>query len=344
MKMAIKRGITKRMNLNKTQNTAYELIQSDARFLYSLMEVARTEKQFDSNYIMMCQPYIGVFTDGAEQWCRKVGLKGPQFNNSEKRYYTSLRQSHKLLERPYEEYARILTEKLKESDNYFYSIRGPFERLLGYYNVGTDLCNGYYCGNTLLCSAYLPFGYLGEPDAGIKIRDLSVIAGRIAAFFDCNQLPIYKYNKNNKVEYKDFHFYRNCPLKERTPLGLVLFSILCSINYITVFIDNLFVEEIPQKFKFAYLQYFYICDLIDEINRVKGLNLILSKSMKNRDLRNCFSHYGLGQYLKNEDIVSTDILKGLTIKAFQMEYYEAKDCIFSYLDQLRDQIQDLILL
>lgn len=41
---------------------------------------------------------------------------------------------------------------------------------------------------------------------------------------------------------------------------------LCSINYVIEFIDKYFIEEIPQKFKFAYLQYYYICDFIDELN------------------------------------------------------------------------------
>lgn len=47
-------------------------------------------------------------------------------------------------------------------------------------------------------------------------------------------------------------------------LGFVLFCILCNINYIIEFLDKYFVEEIPQKFKYAYLQYYYICDFIEE--------------------------------------------------------------------------------
>ena len=45
-------------------------------------------------------------------------------------------------------------------------------------------------------------------------------------------------------------------------LGFVLFCILCNINYTIEFLDKYFVEEIPQKFKYAYLQYYYICDFI----------------------------------------------------------------------------------
>ena len=58
------------------------------------------------------------------------------------------------LERTYVEFAGLLMEKLQESDRYFYNIRSIREKIFGYYNVGTDLCNGNYCGNTILCAAH----------------------------------------------------------------------------------------------------------------------------------------------------------------------------------------------
>ena len=60
--------------LNAVQKAAYELIQADARFLYTLMVIHQDAKNISSNYIMMSQPDIGVFADGAEQWCQKLGL------------------------------------------------------------------------------------------------------------------------------------------------------------------------------------------------------------------------------------------------------------------------------
>ena len=84
--------------LNDIQKAAYELIQADARFLYTLIVIRRKAKNISSNYLMMSQPYIGLFTDGAEQWCKKLGLGAPQFTDTEKAYYTTLRQGHKLYE------------------------------------------------------------------------------------------------------------------------------------------------------------------------------------------------------------------------------------------------------
>lgn len=122
--------------LNSVQRAAYELIQADARFLCTLTVIQRNAKNINSNYIMMSQPYIGLFTDGAEQWCQKLGLGAPQFTDTEKTYYTALRQSHKLYEMSYSDYLSALMMKFKASDDHFYKIRSLREKLFGYYNVG----------------------------------------------------------------------------------------------------------------------------------------------------------------------------------------------------------------
>ena len=61
--------------MNKVQQAAFDLIREDARFLYAITDIMRNAKNIDSNYICMSLPYIGLFADGAEQWCKKIGLK-----------------------------------------------------------------------------------------------------------------------------------------------------------------------------------------------------------------------------------------------------------------------------
>lgn len=330
--------------MNKIQTAAYELIQADARFLYTLTDILYNAKNINSNYIMMSQPYIGIFADGAEQWCKKVGLKAPSFNEIEKIYYTKLRQQHKLFEKSYDEYNALLMKKFNESDDYFYRIRRLREKILGYYNVGTDLCNEEFCGNTIICAMYNPIKTLGNENAGPWIKNMSVIAGELSAFFKCMDFPPYQYDDNNvNVKFEDYHFYKNCPLKMKTNLGFLLFSVLCSINYVIEFIDKYFSEEIPQKFKFAYLQYYYLCDFVKEINERNNTQFYLNDSLKNRDFRNCLAHYGLGQFLKENEIVETDIMKGLTDKAFNMDYFSAKECLYGYLHDLAEEIKRSIM-
>ncbi len=258
-------------------------------------------------------------------------------------YYTELRQSHKLFEKPYQEYADRLIKTLAESDKYFYSTRTLREKIVGYSNVGIDLCNGQYCGNTILCAMYCPWSLFGENNNGASLRRISVIAGRMADYFGCRAFRPFLYDdENNKIECKDYHFFKKCPLKEKTELDFVLFSILCSINYVTVFIENFFTEEIPQKFKFAYLQYYYLCDFVKDMNNYQGTKISIDKSLKNRELRNCLAHYGLGNYLEEKEIIRTDVLKGLTVKAFHLEYAEAKHQLFECLNRLGNCIQNAI--
>lgn len=329
--------------LNKLQKAGFELMQSDARFIYTFVDIFETAKNIDSNYMSMCLPYIGVFADGAEQWCKKVGLDAPRFNDEEKEFYVKLRQAHKLYELTYKDYEKLLLEKFHESDKYFSDNRKFIGRLIRYTNVGVDYFNDVVCGNTILCGMYLPFNVFGEEKVGPKIRNLSVVTGKIVSYICDKELVPFKYeDKNNVVTYKDYHFNKKCPIKLKNDLGFVLFSVLCSINYITEFIEKYFIEEIPQKFKLAYLQYYYLCDFIDGMNRENHTNFTTDKKLKNRNLRNCFAHYGLGQYMRESEIDDKDLLKGLTKKAFGLDYYSCKNELYGILDDLKKQIEEKI--
>lgn len=329
--------------LNTVQYAAYELIREDAMFIYALTNIMQNAKNIKSNFICMSLPYIGIFADGAEQWGKKVGAKTPQFNSTQKDFYSRLRQGHKLFEKSYDEYRSLLLSELSESDNYFYKTRSLIEKAVGYKNIGTDLCNNEFCGNTILCAMYLPIRALGNENAGSWIKNISVIAGELAGSFGCADLPVYNYNDSLNVHYKDYHLYNDSPLKMNNDTGFLLFSIICSINFVIEFIEHYFIDEIPQKFKFAYLQYFYLCDFVDELNNKLGTSYKLDKKLYNKGFRNCLAHYGLGQFIKTEEINNSDILKGLTVKAFNMDYYTAKTTLYEMLRNLVKQIKADIL-
>lgn len=193
----------------------------------------------------------------------------------------------------------------------------------------------------LLCGIYMPFkGF--DNSMGPKIRDMSVVAGKLASFFCLGKPYAYEYDHLCELSSPDYHFFNNCPLKLNNEVGFVLFSILCSINYCIVFVEKYITEEIPQKFKFCYLMYYYLCDFILDLNKETGLNLFLNSDLKKRELRNCLAHYGLGQYIKNSDIVQSDVLKGLTIKAFKKDYFEGKEELYKFMNELADQIKRII--
>ncbi len=200
---------------------------------------------------------------------------------------------------------------------------------------------GEIIGNTVLYNAYIPDLDLYKKQ-GIFIGSVSEICGRLISYSRATQLPIYEYNKSIFISDKDYNFYNKCPLTTKNNLCFVLFNILCSINYPIIFVEKCFIEEIPQKLKFAYLQYYYLCDFIEEINRYNSTKFYINNSLKNREFRNCLAHYGLGQYLKEDEIIEDDLLKGLTYKAFNKSYVDIKTEIYENLNNLAIQIKKYI--
>ena len=73
-----------------------------------------------------------------------------------------------------------------------------------------------------------------------------------------------------------------------------------------------------------------------------GTSLVINETLKDRQFRNCLAHYGLGQYMSEEDLQLSDPMKGLTLKAFNMDYFIAKEKLYLYLTELTDQIKRLI--
>lgn len=327
--------------LNLVQKSSFSLIQSDARFLYTLTNIQTNASNVDNNYILMALPYVGIFADGARQWCQKIGLWTPEFTNEEEQFYTDLRNGHKLFETTFIQFRDKLRGKFNESNNYFYRNRSLLEKLIGYNNVGADLYNGYFCGNTILCAMYIPIDVFNRGKSS-WIRDVSVVAGQLAAYFGCKDFPPYSYRTGEAATYKDYHFFNKSPLKNASFDSFCLFSILCSINYVTKFIEDFFIEEVIQKFKLAYLQYYYLCDLTKSINDHSNYILVMDRSLYSRSFRNCLAHYGLGQFMLENDIISDDPLKGLTMKAFGKDYHSIKKQLYGCLNGLVDQISSII--
>ena len=329
------------MGLNKVQQAAKELIKSDAQFIQSLFLIHKEDKRMRNNYITMFLPYLGLFTDGSEQWARKLDIVAHTFTGEEKEYYKTMRLGIKIFDSDYNEFNDQLKKRFKESDDYFGSKHNFWDMLRGFYfNIGVDTYNGKYCGNTLLCSLYTPFYKIGEMN-GDKIRKLSEVAGKLTVDFNSKVKKI-KHKDLSKLTYKDFHFNKSKFIKLDNYDGLILFSILCVINYVIEFINVFFVDEIPQKLKYAYIIYYYLCVFLHDLNEKSNLNIMIDKSLYNPKFRNCLAHYGLGQFINESELINNDLLKGLTQKAFNLDYEETKKKIYSILRDVVSQIESII--
>ncbi|MGL5561499.1 MAG: hypothetical protein ACRDCN_02600 [Tannerellaceae bacterium] len=326
--------------LNNVQKAALELIRSDAQYIYTLVELMKSNSKIDSNYISMSLPYIGVFAHGSEQLVRKVGLNPPIFNQEEKAFYEQLRLSHKLFDKKYPELKKELLNNLRNSDNYYYANRNLIAKLLGYNNYGVDVIDNTECGNTILCAVYNPLMDFNK-DCGHQIRKMSEVTGKLASFY-YSDLAIPLTIDTRKIIYtRDYHFNKNTPLKDKSDDAFVLFSILCNINFCIYFMENTFIEDTCLKFKFAYLQYYYLCSLIPSMNEHTNYVLTIDENIKNTSLRNCIAHYGLGQVISEKEL-NNDPLKGITIKTLGLTYEDSKKQLFSILKDIERQITTII--
>jgi len=327
------------IQLNLIQEKAYKLIQTDARFIYSIIANPKKPK---SNFISMLQPYIGMFADGAEKWGRKVGMNTPVFSDTEKKYYESMRASIKFFGMSFQEFCSILNRIFRESDEYFANVCNPIAKLNKQYdNVGVDLQDAIFCGNTILCSIYSPYykAWNDNKAYGEFVKTNSIIAGKLVAAYGATLLSPYSINFALNFMDKDYHFFARCPLKNNTFENFCLFSILCNINFLRIFVDKYFVDEFASKLRFAYLQYYYLTNFILEINESLSTNFSFNAKYKNDCFRNCMAHYGIGQIMCESDIIETDIMFGLTNKIFDTPYLDVKNAIYNELDEIAKQLE-----
>lgn len=332
--------------MNSVQRQAYELIKTDARAILTLIELQKNHRintKLDINYICMSIPYIAIFTYEFDKWAKALKLKIPQFTNQEREYYEKIRLKHKLFEMDYDEVSNCLNEALKKVDKYFSNKCHPIGKILNfYYNIGVDIVGEKYCGNTVLCEVYNPF--INEDYSnGLLFKNMSVICGRLIGNIINYDFKLVEYNGDIITNIRDFNFYRNIPLKNRDINSLVLFCVVCSINFIVEFIDKVFQEEMTTKLRWGYLQYFYLVDFIREINEKNKMNLKIDNKLYNKKFRNCMAHYGLGVILDEESINEDEKFGSITQILFKLTYLETKEFVFSQLKRLSKQIEILIL-
>jgi len=330
-------------SLNPVQKKSLSLISADARLIHSILKIPNKP---NSNYICMFLPYLGIFTHGAEQWDKKVKLNTPTFSGAEKSYYIAMRSAMKIFDTSFDELCALLGTALHKSEVHFFKIRTFLSKILNFhYNVGCDLHNNSYLGNTILCSLFTPFFDFDKDkyDYGEYVKNTSIIAGKLAATYRGLRFPNYCINSSMNFKYEDYNFFEKCPLKNNTIEDFALFSILCNINFIRIFIGQFFIEEFPSKLRLAYLQYFYLTKLIPEINLRLSTDFSLDLSLKNDKFRNCMAHYGLGVCMVESDIVEEDLMFGLTIRLMDKSYFEVKDAIFHELDTLAHQLESYLL-
>lgn len=285
---------------------------------------------------------MGVIIDGVEDWIKsynnssKHKLNMPVFNKTEQQYYEKMRDSIKMWQKDYDAIYELLGNAYKKSDTYFSNLCKPIAKMLKLYDIyGIDRANGIICGNTILCLYYNPL-YSFENN-GEYIKSMSEIGGKYIALFDATKG--YSIDASMIFDTKDYGGFQKSPVGNVFSDKFVLFSILSQINFLIYCVDSWITEETPTKLRFAYLLYYSLSDIISEINVKLNTKFVLDRSWYSTEFRNSMAHYKLGVSLKQNELISDDMLYGLTQKYFEKEYMDVKKAIISELDKLARQIQ-----
>lgn len=327
--------------MTPAQKAAHSLLQCDFRYIYTVLTA---KKILPQSYSVAMIPYIGLITDGAENWVSAMNwsypgnINMPQFTSQEKEFYQTARASIKLWEKSYSEIYSQLQKLYLESKLYFASLCQPIARTLKLYDIfGTYVIDGHYAGNTILWALTLPGYHLDDMSYGPTLKNIAAIAGTYVARFDAVQ--IYSVTDSVKAETQDFGGFIKSPVGNAFSYRFVLFSLLCQLNFIIYGVDKLIGEEIPTKLRFSYILYYYLCDILPQVNSAHKTNFSLDMQYQSRGFRNAMAHYKLGAYLKPDEVIIDDLMFGMTQKAFGLEYHTVKQTIISELASLSEEIE-----
>lgn len=327
------------MKYTPTQKVASKLIVEDLRFVYSTL--VANKNPTEPYYTVALQPYLGLVADGVEQWSKKVGKKDiPVFSAKEKDYYTELRNNIKLWKKSFFKLNLKLEKFYHLSNDYYASVCQPIAREKNLYDIyGCYTIKGYFCDNTILDSIYTPYFKFDGIDKEY-IQSMLSFFGKLTLKYGACKCPPLKVDTTMQFKTQDYCGILPSPTGHREyNESFLLFSIMCSINFLIFGVNQYVIDETPTKLRFAYVQYFYLVNLIKEINKALSCNFELDSRWYNTNMRDCLAHYGLGSVLKRSEVDETDEFGGLTNKLFQCEWKILEKNIFEQLFKLSEQLR-----
>lgn len=291
-------------------------------------------------------PYLGVVIDGAEDWVKAINnsskckLQIPLFKESESVFYEQIRNSIKMWNQDYDKIYKLLKNAYHKSDEYFGSVCNPIAKAVHLYDIyGMDTINGAICGNTILCQYYSPFfSYTGNN--GEYIKSMTEIGGQYIRLF--NSISEYTVNNDFKLDVQDYGGFVKSPVGNRFSDKFVLVSIICQINFLLYGVEQWIKEEIPTKLRFGYILYFYLINVVEQINTKLGITLKIDTKWKSDRFRNAMAHYKLGIVLKEDELINSDVMFELTRKLLGEDYLIVKKSIYKELKGLAKQIGEYL--
>ena len=356
------------IDFNVYNGMSLNLILNDANTIKIVYENIQNE-DFASVFFMGIIPYISIWIDSTSEFFKQMNIE--IYTTEDKELVKEIRSKIKM----YNEKIKKNVEKsnlIYEFHNSLFKSTSKYKfiRILNLYDdFGTYLSNNKYIGNTYLYNWY--YGCSRKKEIGNMdiIREKSYKIGEILGstlqilgeFFDKDSKKILLDNKL-EISYKDYNLSnRSSKIFNNTydkDITLILFNILCSINFVLYFLNNILPKDNFLYFRIKYNCYYYsmysLNKIIDynKINKYDSYTLeskinklkIEDRIVRNR-FRNCMSHYQVTNYDLEEDEILLDVpFYGLIEKYFGKDFNSLNREIYEKLTELSNILEDLILM
>lgn len=311
--------------MDEIEKNVKELFAKDFLFYYSL--ILGNNSKVDMELLMLV-PYMTMISTEGYKWGSNFSFQKNTLSKEEEGMLSALRENIKILSDSYPKYR----EKVK--------MAYLFNKKKNEFVVNS--LDDKDIGNSLLYKIYLDES-IQEEGEKLELTIFKFVGSIGQDYIGSHSEKVYKLNENIKVENRIFDIYENLENKKNGLDILALYCVYCNINFSLYYINKIILEEHPFKLKSMYITYYYLVDMVDEINKRFNQNIIIDDTMKNREFRNALVHYGVKKSgITIEDIKEEDIMKGLTYFFFDKSYLSVKKFISAELEKVSLQLEEII--
>lgn len=347
------------------------LILNDCQTLEKIIEYLKG-KEYDSIFCMGVMPYFAMCSEGILKF-----FEGKSDYDSINVNYGKLIKNIRSKIKMYNDKVGRNINKAeiihKDSNNYFAGLcKFEFVKYLGLYDdFGVYITSNKYIGNTFLYSWYFE-NSLNIDDEDFRNKtlfDIGNIVGittkiTLNKFLELNQVSIL--NQKIVVYNKDYLLSRNrigiFNDKYNKYSTIILFNILCSINFVLYLIGKILPKDNQFYFRIKFHCYYSsISSLLKLINYTEQNNIIktgvefyseeIKKLAQTKNslgekskLRNCLSHYRISQEYIEKDKISIDVpFYGLIEKYTGKDYYTLNNELENNLRNISSLLEKWIL-
>jgi hypothetical protein len=329
---------------------------NDIRTTKELIELAKKNQEAASVLLMGLLPFLALEIDGSLNLLKTMGIELNDLPISMD-YQDTLKKvrikSKLYREKTKKNIGSIKKIRIGQNEVFSNALKFKFfKKMNWFYDLGTYKYKDIYIGNT-----YLYIWHFDGIDnvmesinineqQGETIQNFAEAMGQLIGIVEASstQIPYYE-NHSLKgvipgVNLKDFNISKINTAIFKNEIDkdcvLLLFNLLCSVNFVEFYLKNIFNNENSLYFRIKYLIYYFVVSSLESLARYSEQNMDIqtgldkfedeikkTASFKNLDFCNCMRHYGITELTLPEKYINlNEPLLGLIQAHFKLDSLE----------------------